>query len=139
MAAKLKNLDKLKRRFRKIGPAIRAEVSKALDDSADILVAQMKAEVPVDDGDLKDSIRKTREPGRKSRYVKQSAAQAAGEKDLYIRVVAGGKEFWAIFAEFGTVHHPATPFFYPVYRANLSRLKSRISRAVKRGQKKGAA
>jgi len=84
--------------------------------------------------------------------------------DMRITIFAGDdKAFYARWAEFGTAPHSlakgadrssrrrrnlpgrqhpgarAHPFFYPAYRANRKKLKSRVSRAITKAAKKVAA
>lgn len=55
---------------------------------------------------------------------------------LKITIYAGGGDaFYAKFHEFGTVKMPASPFFFPVWRARRNRVKGRISRAISKAIK----
>lgn len=92
---------------------MRAEVKASLNQSADELVAFQKRLVPVDDGDLRDSIQKR-----------------DGKHELSVEVFT--EDFKARWQEFGTVKMRAQPFFYPPYRASKRRIKSRTSRAVRK-------
>ena len=112
--AKVEGLERLKRRLAKLPKKMKAEVKVALEKSADELVAMQRRLVPVDQGDLRDSIQKR-----------------DGNHELSVEVVAGSdKAFYATFVEFGTRERPAQPFFFPPYRALRKRIKSRTSRAV---------
>lgn len=121
MASGVDGLAKLQARFAKIPKAMRTEVRVAIDKSADELVAMQQRLVPVEHGDLRDSIRK--EDGR---------------HDLSVEVKAGSRNiFYAKMVEFGTVKMQARPFFFPSYRALRARIRSRISRAVNKAVKSG--
>ena len=49
---------------------------------------------------------------------------------MTITIYAGDdKAFYARFVEFGTVKMKAIPFFFPAYRTNKKRAKSRVRRA----------
>lgn len=113
--AKVEGLEHLKKRLARLPQGIRARVRAALDKSADELVGIQQRLVPVDQGDLRDSLQKRE-----------------GRHDLSVDVVAGNKKaFYAPFVEFGTAKAPAEPFFFPPYRAMRKRIKSRTSRAVR--------
>lgn len=110
-------LTRLNKRFAAVTKAARDAVKPALDKQADRLVAAQKNLAPVDDGELKDSIRKT-----------------AGEHELQVVVTAGGTGatpgFYATFVEFGTSESQAQPFFYPAYRLNKKSMEAAIKRAI---------
>lgn len=82
----------------------------------------------------------------------KSSGRGAG--NLQITVFAGGGDaYYARMIEFGTAphlnggrfagsKHPGTaaqPFFFPAFRANRRRAKSRVSRAINKAAKKVAA
>lgn len=116
MATKVEGLERLKKRLGALPAKMKAEVRASLEKSADELVAMQKRLVPVDQGDLRDSIRK--EPGA---------------HELSVEVKAGDrKAFYAAFQEFGTADQPAQPFFFPAYRALRRRIRNRTSRAVRK-------
>lgn len=115
--AKVEGLARLKARFAAIPKQMKVQVRAAIEKSADELVEFQKRLAPDDPRtappDLKSSIR-TRD----------------GRHDLSVEVFTD--DFKARWLEFGTVKMSARPFFYPPYRANRRRIKSRISRAVKK-------
>lgn len=122
-------LDKLNARMRRIPARTREALRVTLDQEADRLVNLQKALAPVDDGDLKDTIRT--EPGR---------------HDLAVDVVAGGPKTTRPVRE--GVTSPAfdyaaqaeadAPFFYPAWRALRKSIRSRIARAVSKAAKGNA-
>jgi HK97 gp10 family phage protein len=57
----------------------------------------------------------------------------AGTRD---KSLGSADAFYARFQEFGTVKMAANPFFYPSWRANKTRVKASLTRAVKRAVKK---
>lgn len=116
MATRIEGLDRFKRRLAAIPARMRAEVKAALDANADELVEAQRGLVPVDDGVLRDSIRK--EDGRHELAVEVKAG--------------GGKAFYAHFVEFGTQATPARPFFFGPYRARRRRFKNRVARAMRK-------
>lgn len=120
--AKVEGLARLKARFAKLPAKIKVEVRRSLEQSADELVAFQRRLVPVDDGDLRDSIQKR-----------------DGRHDLSVEVVAGNrKAFYAAMVEFGTVNAPAQPYFFPPYRTLRKRIRARTSRAIRKAVKSNA-
>jgi HK97 gp10 family phage protein len=121
--ANVQGLDRLKAKLAAMPEVAKQEIMSALDKGADELVAMQKRLVPVDDGDLRDSIEKTE-----------------GRHELAITVQAGGPEaIHARWVEFGTSKTSAKPFFYPSYRAIRRRIRSRVTRATKKAAEKVAA
>jgi HK97 gp10 family phage protein len=122
MASHVEGADAFRRRLAALSAETKAEVRKALEVSASEMVATAKALAPVDEGDLRDSIRK--EPG---------------PHELAVTVVAGDERaFYARFVEFGRRGMPARPFFWPAYRALQKRIRSRINRSITTAAKKAA-
>lgn len=120
MASKVEGVARLKARFAKIPQRMREEVRVAIDASADELVTMQKRLVPVEHGDLRDSIRKEE-----------------GVHDLSVEVKAGSKNvFYAKMIEFGTRKMQARPFFFPAYRTLRRRIRSRIARAMSKALKR---
>ncbi len=114
MARSSDQLARLNRRFAAVSQAARTAVIPALDKGADQLVTAAKHLAPVDDGTVRDSIRKE-----------------DGEHDLERLVVAGGGDgFYVVHLEHGTVQSHAQPFFYPAYRLQKKQIQARIKRAV---------
>lgn len=119
--ARLEGLERLKRRLARLPARMRTEVKAALETSADELVEFQKRLVPVESGALRDSI------------VKRD-----GRHELSVEVSAGNNDaFYAPFVEFGTVDTPASPFFFPPYRALRRRIRGRTSRAVRKAVRAG--
>ena len=129
------NLRSINKRFAAVPDAVRSEVKVALAKSADELVAMMKRLVPVDEGDLRDSIGWTWGAAPKG-TVKVGGVDAGG-KDLAVTVFAGGPgAYHAHLVEFGTVKSAAQPYFLPAWRALRTRIRRRIATAVSKGVKK---
>lgn len=128
-------LDKLKRRLVDVIPAkVRAELERAMLESADIIVAGARLRVPVDEGDVRDSIRHhgMKEGKRGGLYV----AITAGDNSTETK--AGSNTYQvARLLEFGTVKMPAQPYMLPAYRANRRRAQARMRRAVRDAILKG--
>lgn len=124
--SKITGLDKLNRRLKRIPATTKDALQVTLNQEADRLVTLQKALAPVDEGDLKDSIRT--EPGR---------------HELAVDVVAGGPKTTRPVRE--GVTSPAfdyaaqaeadSPFFFPAWRALRKSIRSRIARAVSKAAK----
>lgn len=120
-------LADLNRRLAAIPKRVRAAVKPALDASADELVSAQRSLAPVDDGDLRNSI-KWRETGELSREVKAGGAATTVDTGRY-------DYDYALGVEFGTSKMAAQPFFWPGYRLVRKRVRSRIKRAVTKAVK----
>jgi HK97 gp10 family phage protein len=133
----------LKTAMMAIPQKIRDEVARELEVQAVKVVADMKRLVPVDSGALRDSIGWTWGDAPKGAI---SVGQVRGRQfaRVAIMIYAGTRDkslgnadaFYARFQEFGTVKMPANPFFYPAWRANKTRVKAALTRAVKRAVRK---
>ncbi len=131
---RVQRLDKLRAKLRAMPDEVRREIRGALEKNANELTAMQKRLVPVDDGDLRDSIQWEWGSGDESRIG------VKGQQGLAITVTAGDeKVFYAGFKEFGTVNLPANAFFFPSYRALRRRMKGRVSRAQNKAIKRIAA
>lgn len=107
--ATVEGLDKLKARINAMPGEVRKEISAAIEKSATELVAQMKRFVPVDKGDLRDSIRWDwvgggADFGAEGLKMGRAAQLATkGNANLAAVVTAGNdKVYYARFVEFGT-------------------------------------
>lgn len=118
----IEGLEKLKAKIAALPAATKAELSDALNKSADQLVEMQKRLVPVRHGHLRDTIEKR-----------------DGRHKLSVIVEAGGpKAFYGRWVEFGTVKMQAEPFFFPAYRALRRTIRGRITRATKKAAEKVA-
>lgn len=164
MAKRILGREQLKRKLRALPKAATDELRKAMARSADEIVALARALVPVDQGDLRDSIgwvwgRKAPK-GSLSLGTVESGVEGS---NLVITVYAGNDEaFYARWVEFGTAPHAvgsgsdlsskkgkqygqmhpgakASPFFFPAYRTLKKRIKNRHTRAVNKVSRQIAA
>jgi HK97 gp10 family phage protein len=138
---KIQNVDRLKRKLRRFPEIVREEIRAAISQSADEMVELMKRTVPVDKGDLRDSIGWTwGAPPRGALVIATSANKAAREAGLVATIFAGNEAaYYVRFIEFGTVKARAQPFFFPSYRLTKKRARARITRATTKAAKKVAA
>lgn len=129
----VQGLGRLKRRLTKrIPDAVRRATADEMENFANRLVAEMKRLVPVDDGDLRDSINWTWGEAPAGTLVVASVG-ATEYNTLRITVYAGGGDaFYAFFQEFGTINMPPTPFFFVSWRKLRRGGKSRITRQMKK-------
>lgn len=155
MSAKIIGLDRLNRKLKAFPKAVEAEISAAMEQSANEIVALAKSLAPVDSGDLQMSIGWTWGDAPKGAMVLgRVKSSGKGSGNLHITVFAGGGDaYYARMIEFGTAphlnggrfagsKHPGTaaqPFFYPAYRATRKRAKGRVTRAVNKAAKRIAA
>ncbi len=152
--AKIQNRDRLLKRLRAIQGKPRQAMRKALEQSAQEIVAAQKQLVPKRSGALERSIGYSfggYTPDNSN--VRGVSVGKAGDQDLTVVIHAGDKDaYYAAWVEFGTAAHeadgkfegaqnpgtPARPYFYPPYRALRKRTKSRISRAASKALKDAA-
>ena len=105
-------------------PVLRAHARSRLEKAADDLVEQMKREVSVDDGEVRDSIR--REPSDKSNGV----VVKAGDVPATTRYGPGYVVDVALTLEYGTATRRPKPFFRPVIDRNRKKIRKYISEAA---------
>ena len=133
---KIKGVHQLKRKLKKMPEAAKQEIRKALEKSAAEIVDLMRRMVPVDSGDLRDSIGWTWGAPPKAAVVMGTV----GDAGLVITIYAGSDAaYYARMVEFGTMKMAPHPYFRPGFRLGKKRAKSRISRATNTAAKKVAA
>lgn len=141
MATRVRGLDRLKRKLRRLPDAAREEIAKAMEKSANEIVALAKSLAPVDSGDLQMSINwNWGDAPRGSKVLGTVREEGRGKGNMVITIFAGGSDaYHARWVEFGNKNMAAQPFFYPAYRALRRRAKSRVTRAITKSAKKTAA
>jgi HK97 gp10 family phage protein len=118
---KFANRTRALRRLKALPQSVIDATAKALEASAEGIRLQIQAAAPIDDGNLRDSVRRV---------------DISDESRLAQQVSAGDEAvFYARMVEFGTPRQGAQPFFYPTYRANRKRVRARISRAINKAAK----
>lgn len=128
VTVKVRNKDKLARKFARLAPEALKELTVANEETADEMVATAQRYVPYITGTLHNSIHS--EPG-----PTETGA---------VRVVAGGQATtkggydYALGVEFGTSDTTAKPYFFPSYRLGKRSHKRRVTRAMKNSSKKVA-
>lgn len=146
--------------MRGLPEAISGDLRPVLARYCDQIVAQMRLIVPVDQGDLRDSIGWTFGDAPDGALTVGRVKERKGA--IFATIYAGGTEQTrreqrrdsgtrksdrgrpgtfetntAILQEFGTINMPANPFFFVVWRANRPRVKAGVTRSVRRTIKRG--
>jgi len=151
----LKNRDKFLKKMAAIQGLPRERMKIALRKSAEEISAMQKRLVPVDSGDLRNSIGYTFGAYRAANAnVRGTRSGGDGDPDLTVILHAGdAKAFYAAFIEYGVsgpyeiggkfagATHPgftAQPFFYPAVRVNRRKTLARIRRAGRKALKDAA-
>lgn len=119
-------ITQMKAKLARMPVAVQAKAKAAMEKGAEEIVNMMKRLVPVDQGDLRDSIGWTwgAAPSGSRVFAKSRPMQAG---DLRLVIYAGSDEaFYARMIEFGTVKMPASPYFFVSYRALKNRVKRRV-------------
>ena len=148
----MRNRERLLRKLAALPPAVRKQMRAAIVASAEQIVAAQKRLAPRKTGALAASIGYSMgsyTPANPNvRGV--TSGGGAGDPDLTAVIHAGdAAAFYARWVEFGTKghvnkglyegsEHPGsrpTPFFFPGYRAQKRSVKSRMSRAMRKGIK----
>lgn len=140
-------LDRLKRKLTLVIPAqVEKATAAAMEVGADEIVAMMRRLVPVDTGQLRNSIGWTWGDPPKGAMVLGKSKSAGGDGRKVITIYAGNEQTvvgsrsqfqLARLQEFGTQAMSAQPFFFPAYRALRKRVRGRITRQMKKAIKDG--
>lgn len=161
----VQGLSSLQRKLSLLRVSVKEEIAKAMEKGAQEIVELAQALVPIDEMVLYESIAWTwGDPPKGALVLARSRNRRPGD-GLKITVYAGGGDaFYARWVEFGTqphnvargggtvsgkkqlaggggLGHPgasAQPFFFPAYRANRRRVRSRITRAINSAARKQA-
>lgn len=102
-------------RLEELASAIRQELTAAMEQEAEVLVAEAKRRCPTDTGALRDSIR--------------AEVRAQGAE---VDAVVGSGLAFAPSVEFGTLARPPAPFLAPALQARKDAFGERIRHAVRR-------
>lgn len=131
---------RLRARLAKIPDIAREAAAAAMEECAAEIVAEMKMLVPVDSGDLRDSIGWTWGdiPAGSFMIDEIRSGKNAGQQyaTLRIKIYAGSREaFYARFIEFGTrTGVRAQPFFFAAYKkwGGKAKFRARIRAAIRK-------
>lgn len=109
----------------------------AMEEGAQDIVDAMRAAAPGPrTGKLRDSIGWTWGDLPPGTFMIDEIRSGKNAGDQYatmrIKIYAGaGEGFYARFQEFGTVNHPAHPFFFPVWKAQKEKFRKAIRARVR--------
>lgn len=127
--SKVEGLDRLKRRLAAMPVEARKDIRKALDEGAARIVNLSRGLAPVDEGDLRRSIR-----------------VLPGEHELQVKVAAGGPltqrpvrhGLTAPRFDYAGKAEAQNPFFFPAYRALKKSISSKVGKATRDAAKRAA-
>lgn len=123
-------LNRLNKKLRRMGPAVKEGLAPALQKVADAVYADALKRIPVREGDLAAALKK------------QVMSNATNARVGYWQ--KGNKKNWELggwrahFIEFGTQNAPAKPFIRPAFRENIAFAKKTITKATDKVLKKVA-
>ena len=131
---------RLRARLEKIPDIAREAAAAAMEECAAEIVAEMKLLVPVDSGDLRDSIGWTWGDIPAGSFIIDEirSGKNAGQQyaTLRIKIYAGSREaFYARFIEFGTkTGVRAQPFFFAAYKkwGGKAKFRARVRAAIRK-------
>jgi HK97 gp10 family phage protein len=152
ISAKVRNKDRLFQKLKALAPDVAEEVEAANLKLAQDMVTNAKSFVPVDRGDLRDSIVAT--PGGQSTPGYSQPGGSLVVPEGSVAVTAGNSKVrYPHLVEYGTRAHiaggfaagatipaiPARPYFWPAFRLIRSKMKRQVSAAVRRALKRATA
>lgn len=128
MAIKITGRQLLRRTLEKLPSQVKKDLQESLTASANELAGKMRSAAPVDDGDLRASIRvKEFDRGGIGALVLAGGA-------LTTKPVRHGQSVrydYSLAIELGTQEQLAQPFFYPSYRRRKAKIRTKASKAVR--------
>jgi HK97 gp10 family phage protein len=132
-------IAEMKAKLSRMPALVERKARLAMEKGADEIVAMMKRLVPVDQGDLRDSIGWNWDTNPAGTKIVGTARSRVGG-DLRLVIYAGDdRAFYARMLEFGTVNMPAHPYFFVSYRTLKNRVKRRITLASRKALKELAS
>lgn len=124
------NRVRLQRRLQSIAPGVRRALKAQNAINAAEMVETAKGFAPVDEGDLKASIR--HEDVSDGTKISQRVSAGGPTTTKPVRKGQSASYDRANAAEYGADGSPAHPFFWPAWRLKRRRFKSRMTRAGKK-------
>lgn len=117
VTVKIEGLEDFARTMKSLGLSVEKELSEIIENAAQIVVDSAKAKVPVDTGELRDSI------GNNKAEIKDHAAEC---------IVGVDKEaLHAHFIEFGTSKSAAQPFMRPAVKESKPAVDHQVSKDLR--------
>jgi len=132
---KLDGVDTVARAFRRMTRDGAERVTDALNRGADEIAARARVAVPVDSGDMRDTIDVDRTEIRAGATGNPTVYVVAGTTPLtqaYARALEFGRP------EGGAPAAAARPFLFPAYWSLRKRVRGRIKRAINRAARDAA-
>jgi len=114
MSVNVDGLDNLRKRLGELPEDVQRGARSSIEESAESVEQQMKDEVPVDTGTLRDAIQS-----------RVNAAQLTADVGPM-----GGDAYYGYFVEFGTSRMPARPYATPAAEAERKAFPERLRRHV---------
>lgn len=119
----------LSKRLEAIPQEVLDQLRPALMTGANEIASNMRALVPVAEGDLQASIAVTGPGETTPAYAVGGRSRTAGQNQALV-TVGNEKVRTGHMQEFGTVRHEAQPFMRPGFRLAKPRVIRRIARAI---------
>ena len=128
-------ISRLKRRMAAIPDEVKKAVQPTLNRQANDMAKSMRSLVPVDEGDLKESIAVTPTGQQTPSYSQPGGSMAVPENAVAITV--GNTDVrYGHLVEYGTTKAHAQPFFWPSVRLHRKKAQQAAKRAIGRAVKK---
>ena len=122
-------IGRLKKRLANIPKNVKEAVQPNLIKQGEMIAGTMRQIVPVDSGELRDSIAVTPPDSSTPPYSTPGGSFVVPETS--VAVTAGGKDArHARLVEYGTVKTDAQPFFWPAVRLHNKKAKAAIKRSI---------
>ncbi|MFC0199269.1 HK97-gp10 family putative phage morphogenesis protein [Paracoccus rhizosphaerae] len=122
-------LSSFQKRMRAVPIAARQAVVPALAKGGYEIADIIEALAPEDEGDLKNSVAVTL-PGQSTPPYSQPGGSHVVAENAVAITVGNSEVRYPHLQEYGTVNHPAQPFFWPGFRLGRKRALNRIKRAI---------
>jgi HK97 gp10 family phage protein len=131
---------RFRQRLASIPLVVQDAALKTVITQAGAMAATMRSLVPVDQGDLKESITVTGPRGQTPKYSQPGGSMIVPPNGAAI-TVGNSDVRYGHLVEYGTAHAAAQPFFWPAVRLHRKKattaIKSAVGRAVRKNWGKG--
>lgn len=124
-------IGRLKKRLAAIPKAVREQAYKEALAAAEDIANRMRRLVPVDEGDLRDSITVT--PGGQSTPAHSQPGGSHVVPENKVAITAGNNAVrYPHLVEYGTEQAEAQPYFWPAYRLGKKKAVAKIKRGMRK-------
>lgn len=148
ITAKVRNKDKLFSKLKQLAPETAKAIGQEAIKAGSDMVSIARSYVPVDKGDLRDSIVMTPGGQQTPAYSQPGGAQVVPEHAALV-TAGNSKARYPHLVEYGARAHtaggvfegaahpgaPAQPFFWPAFRLLRKGFRPRMTRAMNKGIK----